>query len=96
MAKIGERDRGARMTSVPEAGEAARPLKSGKLEPAASEANAVVYYTVAALADRWAITERQVHRFIASGVLIATRFGRAVRISAAEVARFEASRTGVK
>jgi hypothetical protein len=96
MANIADSNRARRATSNREAGEVARPLKFGKLEWASVEANAVVYYTVASLADRWDICERQVHRFIASGELIPTRFGRSVRIAAEEVARFEASRTGVK
>jgi excisionase family DNA binding protein len=54
------------------------------------------FYTVAQLAARWSICERQVHCYITSGELTATRFGRSVRVSAAEVARFEASRTNVK
>lgn len=65
-------------------------------ERTAIEAAAVAFYTVAQLAARWSICERQVHRYIGSGELIATRFGRSVRISAAEVARFEASRMAVK
>jgi excisionase family DNA binding protein len=65
-------------------------------ETTAIEAEAVAFYTVAQLAVRWSICERQVHRYINSGELIATRFGRSVRISAAEAARFEASRTVFK
>ena len=61
-----------------------------------AEAEAVAFYTVLQLAFRWRMSKRQVDRYVASGELIATRFGRSVRISAAEVARFEASRTGVK
>jgi excisionase family DNA binding protein len=52
------------------------------------------YFLIAQLAQRWALSERQVHRFIAGGDLLATRFGRSVRISAEEVARFEAERSG--
>ena len=48
------------------------------------------------LAIRWGISERQVWRYIALSDLMATRFGRSVRISAAEVARFETSLTVVK
>jgi hypothetical protein len=54
------------------------------------------FYTVPQLALRWAISERQIHRYLASEELVPTRFGRSVRISAAEVARFEANRTDVK
>ena len=66
------------------------------IEKTALEADAVGFYTVARLAVRWSICERQVHRYISAGDLFATRFGRSVRVSAAEVARFEASLTGVK
>jgi excisionase family DNA binding protein len=62
----------------------------------AAEAEAVAFCTVLQLAFRWRISKRQVDRYIASGELIATRFGRSVRISAAEVARFEVSHSGVK
>ena len=61
-----------------------------------AEAEAVAFYTVLQLAFRWRMSKRQVDRYVASGELIAARFGRSVRISVAEVARFEASRTGVK
>lgn len=54
------------------------------------------FFTVAQLALHWQLSARQVHRFVVSGELKPTRFGRAVRISAEEVARFEASRIGVK
>ena len=54
------------------------------------------YYTVAQLAARWSLCERQVHRYIASGALAATRFGRSVRVSRAEVALFEAGCIDVK
>lgn len=60
------------------------------------ETEAAAFYTVAQLAVRWSICERQVHRFIDSGDLTATRFGRSVRVSAAEVERFEFSRAGVR
>ncbi len=54
------------------------------------------FSTAPQLAIRWGISERQVWRYIAFGDLIATRFGRSVRVSAVEVARFEASLAGVK
>jgi len=66
------------------------------VEKTVVEAEAIAFYTVPQLAFRWSISKRQVDRYIASGDLIATRFGRSVRVSADEVARFEASRTGVK
>jgi len=61
----------------------------------AAEAEAA-FSSVDQLETRWGISGRHIRRYIASGELIATRFGRSVRISAAEVARFEASLTGVK
>ena len=53
------------------------------------------FYTVPDLARRWDLSVRQVRRFIALGELKVTRFGAAVRVAGAEVARFEAARTGV-
>ena len=70
-------------------------MRSGSADcagPARGEGPA--YFPIAQLAQRWALSERQVHRFIAGGDLLATRFGRSVRISAEEVARFEAERSG--
>lgn len=61
------------------------------IEHPANAVGTAAFYTVAQLAMRWGISERQVHRYIASGQLIAIR-----RISAAEAAKFEASLTGVK
>jgi excisionase family DNA binding protein len=66
------------------------------IEKSAIAVGAAAFCTVAQLAMRWGISERQVHRYIASGQLVVTRFGRSVRISAGEVAKFEASLTGVK
>jgi hypothetical protein len=60
------------------------------------EENGRAFLTVAALAIRWCISERHVHRFIASGELAVTRFGKSARVFAAEVARFETDRTRVK
>lgn len=51
------------------------------IQKTAAEPEAVAFYTVAQLAVRWSICERQVHRYIASAELIATRFGRSVRVS---------------
>jgi excisionase family DNA binding protein len=66
------------------------------IEKPAVAVGVAAFYTVAQLAMRWGISERQVHRYLASGELVATRFGRSVRMSADEVARFEASVTGGK
>ncbi|MFC3101064.1 helix-turn-helix domain-containing protein [Altererythrobacter lauratis] len=49
------------------------------------------FFTVAELAVRWSVSERQVRRWIEEEKLIAHHFGRAVRISAANVALYEAS-----
>ncbi len=54
------------------------------------------FFTVAQLAIRWGISERQVRRYIASEELRATWFGRAVRVHAAMVAEFESTRRSVK
>lgn len=48
------------------------------------------FYTVAELGGRWVVSQRHVRRLIESGALKATHFGRLVRISAAEVALYEA------
>jgi hypothetical protein len=66
------------------------------IEKTVVEADAVAFYTVAQLAVRWGICERQLRCYIDSCDLVATRFGRSVRVSASQVARFEASLRGVK
>ncbi len=43
------------------------------------------YWTVAEIADRWQCSTRHVRRAIASGQLIAHRFGRLVRVSDAHL-----------
>jgi excisionase family DNA binding protein len=73
-----------------------RRSASATITSTAAEGEAVAFYTVAQLAIRWGICERQVRRYVDSHEIKATRFGRSVRISAAEVVRFEASRTLVK
>jgi excisionase family DNA binding protein len=69
---------------------------TGFLTKPVVQANPVAFHSVAQLAVRWGISERQVHRYIDSGDLVTTRFGRSIRVSTAQVARFEASRTVVK
>jgi excisionase family DNA binding protein len=71
-----------------------QPLFSDQT-PAGEQPGTKPFYTVTDLALRWDLSERQVRRFIASGELKSTRFRTAVRVSAAEVATFEAARTGV-
>lgn len=53
------------------------------------------FYTVAELANRWSSSERHVRREIANKELVVHRFGRAVRVSAANLALYEASRAEV-
>jgi excisionase family DNA binding protein len=53
------------------------------------------FYTVAELAIRWSLSERHIRRLIDNGELVVHRFGRAVRVSAANATLFEASRAGV-
>jgi excisionase family DNA binding protein len=48
------------------------------------------FYTVAELAVRWSLSQRHIRRLIEQGDIIAHRIGRAVRVSAANVALFEA------
>jgi hypothetical protein len=48
------------------------------------------YFTAPDLVKRWRLSERHVRRIFASGALTLTRFGKAVRVAAAEVFRYEA------
>lgn len=48
------------------------------------------FYTVAELAVRWSLSQRHIRRLIDNDDIIAHRIGRAVRVSAANVALFEA------
>ncbi|TPE63099.1 hypothetical protein FJQ54_04435 [Sandaracinobacter neustonicus] len=48
------------------------------------------FYTVAELAVRWSLSQRHIRRLIEGGDIITHRIGRAVRVSAANVALFEA------
>ena len=75
----------------------ARPAMTGtgfSIEKPAVEAEAA-FSSVEQLESRWGISGRHIRRYIATGELRATRFGRSVRVSAAEVARFEAECTPV-
>lgn len=47
------------------------------------------FFTVKQLAARWQISERQVHRFIQSDALVASKFGRSLRIAERDVLLFE-------
>jgi excisionase family DNA binding protein len=96
VSKIGDRNRAPRKIATREAAEFNPAISCRRSEATPFETEAVAFYTVAQLAIRWAISERQVHRYFHPGDLIATRFGRSIRISAAEVARFEASRRVVR
>jgi len=92
MSQIGDGNRPPRTISIRGANEFFPARRCRKREATRSEGKAD-FYTVAQLAIRWALSERQVHPYAASEELKVTRFGRSVRVSAAEVARFEASRT---
>ncbi len=48
------------------------------------EPSSACYHTVSQIADQWQCSERQVRRLIASGQLIAHRFGRLLRVSEAD------------
>jgi len=48
------------------------------------------FYTVAELALRWSLSQRPIRRLIEQGAIVEHRIGRAVRVSAANVALFEA------
>ena len=54
------------------------------------------FFTAPQLAERWGLSTRQIYRFIKAEKLTPTRFGRSLRFSAQEVARFEAGRFGIK
>ena len=86
MAKISDRDLIGRAASRAGAGYA------GKADSALFEEPGRAFFTIAQRAVRWALSQRQVHRFIDSGELSPTRFGRSVRISTEVVAQFEAAR----
>lgn len=58
--------------------------------PALPPSGRKAFYTVAELAVRWSLSERHIRRLIEQGDIIAHRIGRAVRVSAANVALFEA------
>jgi excisionase family DNA binding protein len=49
------------------------------------------FYTIAEIAERWRVSVRHVRRQIENGNLKVTRFGKAVRVSAANLALYEAT-----
>lgn len=49
------------------------------------------FYTTAEVAERWRVSVRHVRRQIENGDLKVTRFGKAVRVSAANLALYEAT-----
>lgn len=51
------------------------------------------YYTTAELAARWGVSVRHVRRVLDGGEVTVTRFGRAVRVSYANLLVYEAGRT---
>lgn len=58
--------------------------------PALSPSGRKAFYTVAELAVRWSLSQRHIRRLIDNEDIAAHRIGRAVRVSAANVALFEA------
>lgn len=66
-----------------------RQRETRQAHDAAVETDAA-YFTAPDLMKRWRLSERQVRRIFASGALKLTRFGKAVRVAAAEVLRYEA------
>jgi excisionase family DNA binding protein len=62
--------------------------------PVATKGKPKAFYTVAELAERWVLSERHIRRLIANQSLAAHTMGRAIRISASNVALFEARCTG--
>ena len=69
------------------------PKKTAAVEiqtPAPPPSGRKAFYTVAELAIRWSLSQRHIRRLIEQGDIIAHRIGRAVRVSAANVALFEA------
>ena len=59
-----------------------------------SEGNQQIF-TVAEVARRWGMSERHVRRELDSGRLNGKRFGSAIRITAADLALYEATRPTV-
>lgn len=55
--------------------------------PVAVKSQPKAFYTVAELAERYGLSERQVRRLIENGDLAKHRFGRAVRIAASRTPR---------
>jgi excisionase family DNA binding protein len=62
----------------------------GTGSPAPSPSKRQEFFTVAELAVRWSLSQRHIRRLIEHGDIVAHRIGRAVRVSAANVALFEA------
>lgn len=71
---------------VPKKTTAAVTSRSPTLPPSGRKA----FYTVAELAVRWSLSQRHIRRLIDNDDIAAHRIGRAVRVSAANVALFEA------
>ncbi|EPR17766.1 hypothetical protein M527_15645 [Sphingobium indicum IP26] len=69
------------------------PKKTTAVEtrsPAPPSSKRKEFYTVAELAFRWSLSQRHIRRLIDNGDLVVHRIGRAVRVSAANLALFEA------
>jgi excisionase family DNA binding protein len=63
---------------------------SGKSQSASSSQQLQDFYTVKDLSKRWRVSERHVRRLIDAGKVKVTRIENAIRISAANVALYEA------
>lgn len=68
----------------------AKAPATGEPKAAPAKPHPLPFYTAADLARRWGMSERHVRRLIDAGDLIAHRFGRAVRVSLANVLIYEA------
>jgi len=69
------------------------PKKTTAVEirtPAPPPSGRKAFYTVAELAVRWSLSQRHIRRLIEQDAIAAHHFGAAVRVSAANVALFEA------
>ena len=63
---------------------------SGNSQSVSSSKQLQDFYTVEDLSKRWRVSERHVRRLIADGKLKVTRFGKAVRVPAVNLALYEA------
>jgi len=66
-------------------------LRGAALRARAELAGAVVqaFFTIADIANRWRCSEKKVRRLVASGDLVAHRFGALLRVSAHDLHTYE-------